>query len=166
MGTHVSQSHLPPTFPPPCSWNELKSGSESSITSTLSILGDVSGGADSLSHPRPFSSLIFSLLLILFPITLVGTPSHRYFSATVSQLCNLPEPNRKDDLLWPSPRSSRILSSNILTCHFIPLRRPSTEASCFLYLPFGFMSGWNTMIYHWYEPFPFSSISTSLIFIP
>ena len=53
MGTHVSQSHLPPTFPPPCSWNELKSGSESSITSTLSILGDVSGGADSLSHPRP-----------------------------------------------------------------------------------------------------------------
>lgn len=166
MGTHVSQSHLPPTFPPPCLWNELKSGSESSITSTLSILGDVSGGADSLSHPRPFSSLIFSLLLISFPITLVGAPSHRYSSATVSQLCNLPEPNRKDDLLWPSPRSSRILSSNTLTCHFIPLRRPSSEASCFLYLPFGFMSSRDTMIYRWYEPFPFRSISTSLIFIP
>ena len=56
-----SSFHLPPTFPPPCSWNELKSGSESSITSTLSILGDVSGGADSLSHPRPFLYIQFLL---------------------------------------------------------------------------------------------------------
>lgn len=110
--------------------------SVASIPSTLNILVTSVVVQTACHHPEPLVPWYSHSYWFRFPLHWAAPPSHRYTSATVSQLCNLPDPTRKDDLLWPSPHSSRILSSNTLACHFIPWDI-LTEASCLLYLPLG-----------------------------